>query len=310
MKIGIPVETASYEKRVAATPDTVKKMTKQGLEVVIATNAGLVDEVYEATGAKIVTQATTLSADIILKVQPPNQEELALIPQNRILIGMLDPFNNSQNTNFNQAQLTTFALEAAPRTSRAQSLDVLSSQANIAGYKAVMLAANYYERFMPMLMTAAGTVKTARVVILGAGVAGLQAIATAKRLGAIVEASDVRPAAKEQIESLGAKFIDVPYLTDEEREIAKGESGYAKPMPAEWLLRQSQIVAERIKAANIVIATALIPGRTAPLLINEETVNSMKPGSVIVDLAARKGLNRAGNCAVTQANQVMTHHFI
>jgi NAD(P) transhydrogenase subunit alpha len=187
-------------------------------------------------------------------------------------------------------------MEKLPRTSRAQAMDVLSSQANIAGYKAVIVAANLYKRFVPMLMTAAGTVKAARVVVLGVGVAGLQAIATAKRLGAVIEASDVRPAVKEQVESLGAKFIDVPYETDEERECAKGVGGYAKPMPASWMERQKAEVAKRVAAADIVITTALIPGRAAPVLVSEEMVKSMKPGSVIVDLAAEAG----GNCPLTE----------
>jgi H+-translocating NAD(P) transhydrogenase subunit alpha len=185
---------------------------------------------------------------------------------------MLNPFSNETIAKLAERGITAFALEAAPRTSRAQSLDVLSSQANIAGYKAVLLAAHTYPRFMPMLMTAAGTVKAARVLILGAGVAGLQAIATAKRLGAVIEASDVRPAVKEQIESLGAKFVDVPYETDEERECAVGVGGYARPMPASWMQRQAQAVHERAKQADIIITTALIPGRKAPVLLSEDTV--------------------------------------
>ncbi|MDN4571674.1 NAD(P)(+) transhydrogenase (Re/Si-specific) subunit alpha, partial [Pandoraea cepalis] len=192
----------------------------------------------------------------------------------------------------------------------AQSMDVLSSQANIAGYKAVMLAANLYQRFMPMLMTAAGTVKAARLVVLGAGVAGLQAIATAKRLGAVIEASDVRPAVREQIESLGAKFIDVPFETDEEREIAKGVGGYARPMPAAWLARQSQLVHTRLTQADIVISTALIPGRAAPTLIAEDTVKAMKPGSVIIDLAAGRGANGGGNCPLSVADEVVKVHGV
>ena len=201
--------------------------------------------------------------------------------------------------------VTAFSLEAAPRTTRAQSMDVLSSQANIAGYKAVMVAANEYQRFMPMLMTAAGTVKAARILILGAGVAGLQAIATAKRLGAVIEASDVRPAAKEQIESLGAKFVDVPYETDEEREIAQGVGGYARPMPEAWMKRQAGLVAERAQQADIVITTALIPGRKPPVLLHSDTVANMKPGSVVIDLAAGKGDNGSGNCPLTQADKII-----
>jgi NAD(P) transhydrogenase subunit alpha len=229
---------------------------------------------------------------------------------NAVLLGMLDPFDNDNNAAMAAKGITAFALEAAPRTTRAQSLDVLSSQANIAGYKAVMVATNEYQRFMPMLMTAAGTVKAARVLILGAGVAGLQAIATAKRLGAVIEASDVRPAAKEQIESLGAKFVDVPYETDEEREIAEGVGGYARPMPASWMQRQAALVAERAKQADVVITTALIPGRKAPTLLSAETVSQMKPGSVVIDLAAGKGENGAGNCPLTEADKVVIKHGV
>jgi NAD(P) transhydrogenase subunit alpha len=185
-------------------------------------------------------------------------------------------------------------------------MDVLSSQANIAGYKAVMLAANTYQRFMPMLMTAAGTVKAARVLIMGVGVAGLQAIATAKRLGAVIEASDVRPPVKEQVESLGAKFIDVPFITDEEREIAQGVGGYARPMPADWIRRQGELVHERAKLADIIITTALIPGRAAPVLIREETVMAMKPGSVIVDMAIEQG----GNCPLTELGKTVVKHGV
>jgi NAD(P) transhydrogenase subunit alpha len=185
-------------------------------------------------------------------------------------------------------------------------MDVLSSQANIGGYKAVLLAANLYQRFFPMMMTAAGTVKAARVIVLGAGVAGLQAIATAKRLGAVIEASDVRPAVKEQIESLGAKFIDVPYETDEERQIAEGVGGYARPMPESWMKRQSAAVAERCKQADVVITTALIPGRKAPVLVTEEMVKSMKPGSVIVDMAVEQG----GNCPLSEVDAVVSRHGV
>lgn len=240
-------------------------------------------------GASLGSAADAYGAQLVLKVVAPNDQELALINSGSLLVGMLNPFNSELIGKMAERGITAFALEAAPRTSRAQSLDVLSSQANIAGYKAVLLAAHHYPRFMPMLMTAAGTVKAARVLILGAGVAGLQAIATAKRLGAVIEASDVRPAVKEQIESLGAKFIDVPYETDEERECAEGVGGYARPMPASWMQRQAQAVHERAKQADIVITTALIPGRKAPTLLSAETVAQMKPGSVVIDLAAARG---------------------
>jgi NAD(P) transhydrogenase subunit alpha len=227
------------------------------------------------------------------------------------LVGMLNPFDAAGLQALAGAGLTSFALEAAPRTTRAQSMDVLSSQANIAGYKAVMAAANAYPKFFPMLMTAAGTVKAARVVILGVGVAGLQAIATAKRLGAVIEASDVRPSVKEQVESLGGKFIEVPYETAEEKEAAEGVGGYAKPMPPSWLARQAVEVAKRVAMADVVIATALIPGRAAPTLITEEMVKSMKPGSVIVDIAAGKGPNGVGgNCPLTEADQTVVKHGV
>lgn len=224
---------------------------------------------------------------------------------------MLNPFDAAGLQRLASAGVTGFALEAAPRTTRAQSMDVLSSQANIAGYKAVMIAADRYQRFFPMLMTAAGTVKAARVVILGVGVAGLQAIATAKRLGAVIEASDVRPSVKEQIESLGGKFIEVSYDTDEEKEAAVGVGGYAKPMPPSWLARQQVEVAKRVALADIVISTALIPGRAAPTLITEDMVKSMKPGSVIVDIAAGKGADGVGgNCPLSEADKTVVKHGV
>jgi NAD(P) transhydrogenase subunit alpha len=227
------------------------------------------------------------------------------------LVGMLNPFDGEGLQRLAAAGVTGFALEAAPRTTRAQSMDVLSSQANIAGYKAVMIAADKYQRFFPMLMTAAGTVKAARVVILGVGVAGLQAIATAKRLGAVIEASDVRPSVKEQVESLGAKFIEVSYDTPEEKEAAVGVGGYAKPMPQSWLDRQKIEVAKRVAAADVVISTALIPGRAAPTLVTEEMVKAMKPGSVIVDIAAGKGPNGVGgNCPLSEADKTVVKHGV
>ncbi len=309
MRIGVPLETKPGETRVAATPETVKKLIGQGHTVVIQKDAGVnasqPDSAYEAVGASIGSAADAFGAEIVLKVRAPEASELKQIKTGSVLIGMLDPFDNDNIAAMAAQGITGFSLEAAPRTTRAQSMDVLSSQANIAGYKAVMVAANEYQRFMPMLMTAAGTVKTARVLILGAGVAGLQAIATAKRLGAVIEASDVRPAAKEQIESLGAKFVDVPYETDEEREIAQGVGGYARPMPEAWMKRQAALVAERAQQADIVITTALIPGRKPPVLLHSDTVTNMKPGSVVIDLAAGKGDNGSGNCPLTQADKVV-----
>ncbi|MBU3542723.1 Re/Si-specific NAD(P)(+) transhydrogenase subunit alpha [Polynucleobacter sp. MWH-Loch1C5] len=314
MRIGIPLETRFGETRVAATPETVKKYISQGHTVIIQQGAGVAssqpDSAYESVGATIGNADEALGAELVLKVRAPSDAELSKMSANAVLLGMLDPFDDANNAAMAQKGITAFALEAAPRTTRAQSMDVLSSQANIAGYKAVMVAAHHYQRFMPMLMTAAGTVKAARVLILGAGVAGLQAIATAKRLGAVIEASDVRPAAKEQIESLGAKFVDVPYETEEEREIAQGVGGYARPMPAAWMQRQAALVAERAKQADIVITTALIPGRKAPTLLHTETVQQMKPGSVVVDLAAGKGENGAGNCPLTEADQVVNKNGV
>lgn len=310
MQIGVPLETHAGETRVAATAETVKKLVGQGHQVIVQSGAGInacqPDSAYEAAGAKIGSAADALGTELVLKVVAPSAEELAQMKPGAVLIGMLNPFDSDNIARMAERGITAFALEAAPRTSRAQSLDVLSSQANIAGYKAVMLAANHYPRFMPMLMTAAGTVKAARVLILGAGVAGLQAIATAKRLGAVIEASDVRPAVKEQIESLGAKFVDVPYETDEERECAEGVGGYARPMPASWMERQAKAVHERAKQADIVITTALIPGRKAPTLLHEATVQEMKPGSVVIDLAAAQG----GNCPLTEAGQVVVKHGV
>jgi NAD(P) transhydrogenase subunit alpha len=309
MRIGVPLETRPEETRVAATPETVKKLISQGHSVVIQKDAGVQasqpDSAYEAVGATIGSAADAFGAEIVLKVRAPEAGELKQIKSGSVLIGMLDPFDNDNIAAMATQGVTAFSLEAAPRTTRAQSMDVLSSQANIAGYKSVMIAANEYQRFMPMLMTAAGTVKAARVLILGAGVAGLQAIATAKRLGAVIEASDVRPAAKEQIESLGAKFVDVPYETDEEREIAKGVGGYARPMPEAWMKRQAALVAERAQQADIVITTALIPGRKPPVLLHSDTVAKMKPGSIVIDIAAGRGDNGSGNCPLTQADKIV-----
>jgi NAD(P) transhydrogenase subunit alpha len=313
MQIGVPAESNKRKTLVAATPETVKTLVARGYGVIVEKGAGrcahYTDEAYRSAGAQIGDTASAFGAQIVLKVASPTADELPLMKRGAVLAGMLDPFNTENAQRLADAGLTAFALEAAPRTTRAQSLDVLSSQANIAGYKAVLVAAEHYPRFMPMLMTAAGTVKAARVLILGAGVAGLQAIATAKRLGAVVEASDVRPAVKEQIESLGAKFLNVPYETDEEREAAEGTGGYARPMPASWLQRQASLVHEKAKQADIVITTALIPGRAAPTLISVETVQGMKTGSVIVDLAAGRGPDvgghRGGNCPLTEAEKVV-----
>jgi NAD(P) transhydrogenase subunit alpha len=315
MLIGVPTETMAGETRVAATPETVKKLIAQGHTVQLQSGAGVAasatDEAYTAVGAQITDRAGAFGADLVLKVRSPSPEELPLMKNGTALVGMLNPFDKDGLARLAAAGLTSFALEAAPRTTRAQSMDVLSSQANIAGYKAVMMAADRYQRFFPMLMTAAGTVKAARVVILGVGVAGLQAIATAKRLGAVIEASDVRPSVKEQVESLGAKFIEVPYETQEEKEAAEGVGGYARPMPPSWLARQQVEVAKRVAQADIVISTALIPGRAAPTLISEDMVKAMKPGSVIVDIAAGKGPDGVGgNCPLSEADKTVVKHGV
>ncbi|SCX73608.1 Re/Si-specific NAD(P)(+) transhydrogenase subunit alpha [Variovorax sp. EL159] len=315
MLIGVPAETLAGETRVAVTPETVKKLSASGHTVRVQSGAGVAasvtDAAYQAAGAEITDQAGAFGADMVLKVRTPTDAEAALLKSGAVVIGMLNPFDATGLQRLASAGVVGFALEAAPRTTRAQSMDVLSSQANIAGYKAVMIAADRYQRFFPMLMTAAGTVKAARVVILGVGVAGLQAIATAKRLGAVIEASDVRPSVKEQIESLGGKFIEVSYDTDEEKEAAVGVGGYAKPMPPSWLARQQIEVAKRVALADIVISTALIPGRAAPTLITEDMVKAMKPGSVIVDIAAGKGPDGVGgNCPLSEADKTVVKHGV
>ena len=310
MHIGIPKETRDGETRVAATPETVKKYVGGKHTVVVERGAGsaarYLDEAYEAAGATLGSAQDALGAELVMKVRAPSSHELPHMKPGAAVVGMLDPFDAEGLAQMAAAGLVGFALEAAPRITRAQSLDVLSSQANLAGYKAVLLAAHHYGRLIPMMMTAAGTLKAARAVVLGTGVAGLQAIATAKRLGAVVEASDVRPAAREQVESLGAKFIDVPFETDEEREIAQGTGGYARPMPPAWMARQAALVSERCKQADIVITTALIPGRPAPTLVSAETVAAMRPGSVLVDLAVERG----GNCPLSEKGLIVEKHGV
>ncbi|MEQ1837395.1 MAG: Re/Si-specific NAD(P)(+) transhydrogenase subunit alpha [Candidatus Nitrotoga sp.] len=311
MRIGIPMETRAGETRVAATPETVKKMLAVGHAVLVqhgaGTGASILDADYQAAGATLVNAKDLYAqAEIVLKVKAPTADELVQMPANSVLIGLLSPYQVDLVAAYARQGITAFAMEKLPRTSRAQAMDALSSQANIAGYKAVLVAANLYKRFMPMLMTAAGTVKAARVVVLGVGVAGLQAIATAKRMGAVIEASDVRPAVKEQVESLGAKFIDVPFETDEERDAAQGVGGYARPMPASWMERQKIEVAKRVAQADIVITTALIPGRAAPVLVTEDMVKAMKPGSVIVDMAVEVG----GNCPLSEMGKTVVKHGV
>jgi H+-translocating NAD(P) transhydrogenase subunit alpha len=312
MRIGIPAEIRAGETRVAATPETVKKLTSGGKhEVLVQAGAGagcsIPDEEFRSAGARLVQSADEVyeQAEILLKVRGPEAQELGKLRKGHTLIGLLQPHKVDGLEALAQQGVTAFAMELLPRISRAQSMDVLSSQANVGGYKAVLLAANTYQRMMPMLMTAAGTIKAARVVVMGVGVAGLQAIATAKRLGAVVEATDVRPETKEQVESLGAKFIDVP-LTDEEKELAKGQGGYARDMGEDYKKRQAALVAERIRQADIVITTALIPGRPAPVLVTEDMVKSMKPGSVIVDMAVEQG----GNCPLSELDKTVQKHGV
>jgi NAD(P) transhydrogenase subunit alpha len=309
MRIGIPAELHPGETRVAATPETVRKLAAGGRHAVVVEagagiRASIPDQEFAAAGASLGCAADIYAhSDIILKVRRPEDRELPLLRRGSILIGLLAPHEGIGT--LAQTGVTAFAMELLPRISRAQSMDVLSSQGNIAGYKAVLVAAYEYGRFMPMLMTAAGTVKAARVLVLGAGVAGLQAIATAKRLGAVIEAFDVRPAVKEQVESLGAKFVEVA-LSDEEKRQAETAGGYAREMSEDYKRRQSALIAERAKAADIVITTALIPGRPAPVLVTEETLKAMKPGSVVVDLAVKQG----GNCALSVMDDVVIRHGV
>ncbi len=312
MKIGIPKELRPGETRVAASPESVKKYIAGKHEVLVESGAGgrrrpSRTRITRPWARKSSPAAALLcgQAEMLLKVRPPLPEEIAQMKSGQVLVGILNRFDTAGLEALAARGVTGFALEAAPRISRAQSLDVLSSQANLGGYMAVLTAATHYPKVMPMFMTAAGTVKAARVVVMGVGVAGLQAIATAKRLGAVVEATDVRPDTKEQVESLGAKFVEVP-LTDAEKELAKGQGGYAKEMGEDYKARQAALIAERIKQADIVITTALIPGRPAPVLVTEEMVKTMKPGSVIVDMAAEQG----GNCPLTEKDKVAVKHGV
>jgi NAD(P) transhydrogenase subunit alpha len=300
MQIGIPAEITAGETRVAATPETVKKYVALGYKVVVQSGAGVtsscIDKAYEEAGAAIAaTAADTLrDADFVLKVIAPTADEVALLKQGATVLAAFAPHANPNLDAYAARGLTCVAMELIPRITRAQSSDILSSQANVAGYKAVLIAANEYQRMFPMLMTAAGTVKPARVVVLGVGVAGLQAIATAKRLGAIVEASDLRPAAKEQVESLGGKWLDVP-MSDEEKAKALGTGGYAWQPSPEYIRDQAVIVDKAVSNADIIITTALIPGRKAPVLVKSDTVAKMKPGSIIVDMAVASGGNVEGS---------------
>ncbi|MGF1562829.1 MAG: Re/Si-specific NAD(P)(+) transhydrogenase subunit alpha [Geminicoccaceae bacterium] len=307
MKIGVPKERRAYEARVAASPETVKKLIALGAEVVVEAGAGqgarLADSLFTDAGATIANDpAEVFGADLVLKVQRPlaagdgDVDEMALLKSGTMLVGALDPYRNKEQVKaYADHGLIAFALELLPRTTRAQAMDILSSQANLSGYKAVIDGLSHYSKVMPMMMTAAGTVAPAKVFVMGAGVAGLQAIATAKRLGAVVSATDVRPASKEEVESLGARFVGfVP-------EDAATEGGYARALTDEERAKQAEMVAEHIKGQDLVITTAAIPGRPAPRLVDSAMVKSMKPGSVIVDLAVESG----GNVEGTQPAKVV-----
>ncbi len=301
VKLFIPKETAAGERRVAAVPETIKRYVKEGVEVIVESGAGTLADVldgdYRDAGATIASDATTAwsEADIVFRVAPPTVEEVKRIKERALLISFVAPHRNLDLVKaLVEKKISCMSMELVPRTTKAQTMDALSSQANIAGYKAVLLAGWKLGRYYPLLMTAAGTIKPSRVVIMGAGVAGLQAVATAKRLGAIVEVSDIRSVVKEQVESLGGRFIPLPDM-----ESGEGSGGYAKEMGEEFLRKQREIVAEHVKEANVVICTALIPGRKAPVLVSEEMVRSMKTGSVIIDLAVEAG----GNCSLSKMDE-------
>jgi NAD(P) transhydrogenase subunit alpha len=309
MRIGILKETGAGERRVALVPDAVGPLVKLGIEVSVQTGAGdaafFADSDYQKAGARIGPDAPTAyrQSDVILKVQKPTLEEAGLMSEGAVLIGFLQPSSSADLIKrLDVRKITGLAMEAIPRISRAQSMDALSSQANVAGYKAVLVAANSLTKFLPMMTTAAGTIRPAKVLILGAGVAGLQAIATARRLGAVVWAYDVRAVVKEQIESLGAKFLEFDLGVKD----AQDKGGYAKELSEEAKRKQQQMLGEKTKEFDVVITTALIPGKPAPRLITKETVAGMKPGSVIVDLAAETG----GNCELTEANKEIVKHGV
>jgi NAD(P) transhydrogenase subunit alpha len=315
MKVAIPKERRAYESRVAATPDSIKRMKPLGVTFLVETGAGanaaIPDQAFADAGAEIVTDAATLlgQADIVLKVGRPlaaseGSDELAGMKSGAVLVCQLDPYRNKEQVaDFARRGFTAFAMELVPRITRAQSMDVLSSQANLAGYKAVIDAAEQFGRAFPMMMTAAGTVAPAKVMVMGAGVAGLQAIATARRLGAVVSATDVRMVAKEQVESLGATFV---YVDDEEARQAETSGGYAKEMSDAYKAKQAALIADTVRKMDVVICTALIPGRPAPRLVTDAMVASMKPGSIVVDLAVEAG----GNCEGSVVGQVVQRHGV
>lgn len=307
MQIGVPKETADGERRVALVPEVVGKLVGAGHQVLVQRGAGdgalIPDAHYEQAGARLVeSPAEALGAELVVKVAPPSAEEVAMLRADGVLIGFLAPLSAGGSIPAIAARgVTSFALEAVPRISRAQSMDALSSQANIAGYRASLIGAMELGRYFPMLMTAAGTIRPATVLVLGAGVAGLQAIATARRLGAVVQGYDVRAAVREQVESLGARFLEFDLGGDLE-----GEGGYAKELTAEQQARQQELMAEAIGKADVVITTALVPGRRAPILVTEDAVTRMKPGSVIVDLAGEAG----GNCELSEPGETVLRHSV
>ena len=309
MKISIPKETIHGETRVAATPQSVKELIKAGYKVNIETGAGtssfISDDDFKNAGANIVSSTNELykDSDFIIKVAAPTSDEIELMPKNSILVSFFQPTIELEKVkSISSKKITGLSMHLVPRTTLAQKMDALSSQANIAGYKAVLMGSSHISVYMPLLMTAAGTIRPAKVLILGAGVAGLQAIATAKRLGAQVEAFDVRPEVKEQVESLGAKFVEVSSDSDD----GVGEGGYAKETSDEYKQKQQELIKEHISKADMVVTTALIPGRKAPILIGKDVVELMKPGSVIMDLAAENG----GNCEVTEKDKVVTYNEV
>jgi NAD(P) transhydrogenase subunit alpha len=304
----VPKELRAGERRVAATPETVKKLIAAGFEVEVARAAGeaagFTDAAYEAVGATLVAGVDPAwrAADVILKVQAPTEAEADLPKSGALLFALLDPYRNLDLVRrLAERGVATFAMELVPRTTRAQTMDVLSSQASIVGYKAVLVAADRLGKYFPLLMTAAGTIQPSRVVVIGAGVAGLQALATAKRLGAVVEVSDVRPSVKEQVESLGGRFIELPELPTGE-----GQGGYAKELTPEFLAKQREILKSRIALADVVITTAQVPGKRAPTLVTRDMVEAMKAGSVVIDVAAAQG----GNCELTRADQEVVHGHV
>jgi len=306
MKLGVLRESKERENRVALTPETVRQLIKKGFEVIIEKDAGIAsrftDDNYKSDGATIGSREDICNCDVILKVNAPTEDEAKMMKSNAVCISLLYAYTAPALIDiFNSGNISSFAMDAVPRISRAQKMDALSSQSNLAGYKSVIMAADNLGKIFPLMMTAAGTITPSKVLIFGAGVAGLQAIATARRLGAIVEVSDVRPETKEQVESLGGRFLVV-----EGADMVKTEGGYAKEVSADFLKKQKELIESRIKEADIVITTALVIGKKAPMLVTEEMVKSMKPGSVIVDMAVESG----GNCALSEFNKTVVKHGV